>query len=288
MSKTEDLLGIANASGFPLQLRVEHEINSVPSWEVIATEHHWEHEASGQDGYIDIVARTDHNVWVRVVVECKKATGLPWIFFVPEPAEDSVKRAHLLCTCEEPKAPDTPFWAEMCVNPESHESHYSTVRGQHKNHRATLENTAELLLRSTEGLAVEESSVVLKRAYYYTPIVVTAADLKLCTFSTECVSLETGEFPAEDVCFKDIPWIRFCKGLASGHRMPSMRQVTVSSQESSAPQDLSEANIDKERTVFVVQAKALSDFLGAFSIKAVTDYGRKYWPHLLWNQQRGA
>ena len=67
--RAAELRGIANASGFLLQMRIADEVESTNEqhkWEVLAKEQPWAEKESGKEGYIDLVLGRDR---VRIVIE---------------------------------------------------------------------------------------------------------------------------------------------------------------------------------------------------------------------------
>src|SRR5688572_13929217 len=114
-----------------------------------------------------------------------------------------------------------------------------------------LERIAGGLLESVEALGYEELRLGPAREHaperrVYFPLIVTTAELEVCAFDIGNIDLATGTLPDAD--FESVPWVRFRKGLA---RPPATTKA----------QDLWRANQEKERTVLIVQAKALDQLL---------------------------
>lgn len=61
------------SSGFPLQARVEHEIQAHGQigWRVLASEHPWR-DPDGRDQFVDLIAYCGTKF---CVIECKKSVG---------------------------------------------------------------------------------------------------------------------------------------------------------------------------------------------------------------------
>jgi hypothetical protein len=85
MSDVTPIIAALNKSGFPLQTRIEHEIQSrTPSgWRVLACEYPWT-DPDGEDQFIDLVAAYG---CVVLVIECKKAQDRGLLFLRPVGAE---------------------------------------------------------------------------------------------------------------------------------------------------------------------------------------------------------
>lgn len=97
----EQILSIANASGFPFQLRVAELVESTSSdhgWRAIVQEHPWIDPETGKaGGFIDLVL-AQHGSSVRLVVECKRTRGGQWVFLQPAPGGSSSKRVRSFAT----------------------------------------------------------------------------------------------------------------------------------------------------------------------------------------------
>ncbi|HEX3532426.1 MAG TPA: hypothetical protein VH988_35655 [Thermoanaerobaculia bacterium] len=263
----DPLLQRLNSSGFPLQLRVQDEIEQVRSdhgWSVLASEHYWKHPSLEIDGYIDII--TGYGI-VRLVIECKKAAESIWLFLVPDESASATNRVKCLCTVLSDRSFAVFDWFDLSAAPPSLEAAFCLGQGEKDN--LLLEKTGDTLLKSIEGFAFEELSLETPRGEnrIYVPVVVTAADLKVCTFDPAKVNIETGR--VESAEFKSVPWMRFRKGLAQS--LETQRQRV----------SLDQAIRENERSVLVVQAKALADFLSKWNIHPPAG---EQWPH--WTQHR--
>ncbi len=255
-----------NSSGFPFQLRVEQEISrsaSKSGWQIITREHHWEHPASGRSGYIDIVAGYG---MVRLVIECKRAAESSWLFLVPDSNIKEMTRVRSFCTVFAGQGSFQGYdWCDLNASPQSHESMFCIAQGQSAK-EPMLERMAGELIQSVEALAFEEARLAAEissaNRRIYLPAVVTAAELNVCLFTSSSVSVERGRLETAD--FTRVPHLRFRKGMA--------QNLSTKNRGS----DLGEANLRKERSLFVIQAKELAGFLQAWNIKPL--FGDE-WPH---------
>lgn len=276
MDETHDsLLNIVNASGFLFQLRVEHEIEKTykdHSWSVVAREHHWIDPESKADGYIDMVLEKGI---MKIVIECKRLREASWVFLIPEDSKEHVHRARLLWTDIKTEQPNLADWHDFQVAPSSSESAFCVVRGHSDKNKPMLERLCGVVLNSLESLADEESmlkSTPLGIHRVYLPLVVTSAELKMCCFNTVDVDIQKGQLPKSK--FQTIPFIRFRKGLTT--KIPY----------GSPPLNLTEANYKKERTVFIVQATKLSEFLKKFTLNKLDDFEDFPWNAARFQEER--
>jgi hypothetical protein len=256
MTETKDsLTNLINASGFLFQLKLEEEIRKsrpvspVGEWQQIVREHKWIDSLDGKEGFIDIVLESGDTT--RLVIECKRATDASWLFLVPL-EESETKRGQFLWTESKDNASD---WHDFNLNPPSLESTFCVVRGQGEKDTPLLERLSSLLLRSTESLANEELTLTKqeRRIRLYLPAIVTNAVLYACRFNISDVNIDTGKLSESD--FQEVPFIRFRKNLSS----------TIKS-ESLFTSNLSEINRQNERTILIINAKAITIILRRLDI----------------------
>ena len=251
MSEThESLLNLINASGFLLQLRIEHEIESTQrehNWQIVGREHYWKDPDSGDDGFIDIVLQSET---LRVIVECKRVLDGSWVFLLPDSPKANLRRARLYWTDTQVDRQNIYGWCDFCLTPDFPESAFCVIRGQGEKDKPMLERLSGIVLKSLESLAEEEMRLTqLGRHRIYIPVIVTTASLEVCKFDVSKVSLQTGQLQLPDGQFETVPFIAFRKGLATKYLPERLLP------------DLRTANQEKERTIFVVQATELLSFL---------------------------
>lgn len=244
-----------NGSGFPLQIRVEEEVTTTSAthkWYITAHEHRWISSHTGAEGFIDLILQKDS--W-RMVIECKRTGGGAWVFLHPN---NDVQKgdARLMVAHRTHNDPLLAYWADFGCNPPSWVSAFCIVPGQGSKDTPMLERVCDLLLDSLESLAEEELSIGPQPSSdeggvscTYIPVVVTNTELMLCQFEPGEVDLAKGELPADSGTFQAVPMIRFQKELTTKF---ATRDV---------PMNLREASRENQRTVFVVHAPALPDFL---------------------------
>jgi len=253
----ESLLNVINKSGFLFQARLEKEIKSARpgNWEPIAHEHRWVDPFDGKEGFIDLILEYGID---RIVIECKKTTDATWIFLIPENQGDT-NRARLLWTFEGiipggTFRKKTSEWYDFATNAISLEALFCIVRGQGENDSPMLERLSSSLLRSIESLASEELEYAPKPSgsiHVYWPVIITNTRLFICRYDPDKIDISTGHL--SDASFDEIPSIRFRKNLSS----------SVQAKQYS---ELGQANLDYERTVFVVNSNHILTVLGQMKI----------------------
>ncbi len=265
----ESLLKLINASGFLFQLRVAHEIEQSAGqhgYRIAAREHRWINPVSGDDGFIYLVLE---NGRLRLVVECKRVLDGTWVFLVPNTDRADTTRARAGWTHEGVDRSQLGGWHDFWVEPKSQEALFCQLRGQNERDKPMLERVAGTLLHAVEAIASEElgygrsDNTSRERIKFYVPVIVTNARLEMCRFSPSEVDINSGQLPDGHVTFQTVPFIRFRKPLTTtlNPRMP--------------PQDLMQANMAQERTVFVVNVAALPEFLRACTIRP---WSNSEWP----------
>jgi hypothetical protein len=260
MSNESDarLLKTVNSSGFPLQIAISDAIKKADmdqKWGVLAEEHPWSNQISGQNGFIDLILDYDPATQI-LVVECKRVRDSEWVFLVPSDKNGK--------NCRRAKAwtsyPSKCFfgWLDRDVKPGSPESNYCVVAGQDAKSKPMLERVASEVVEATEALAREERSLGVPRSgeiRTYFSAIVTTADLKICLFDKSEIDIASGEIPQCD--FEDVQWIRFRKSLTARNE---------DSREDSTGKEINKIFQEKERTVFVVNSVFFLDFLKAWEI----------------------
>ena len=259
---------IANASGFPFQLAIEDEIKTninKHNWEVITHEFPWYASEKSAEGYIDLILKKNRN---RMVIECKRLKEGAWIFLNPNKTTDSKQRARLLwsrlefeekqnITGEKYITPNCFMGYSEFLSGESPESEFCSIRGSGDDGKPFLERIAGNLLTSVESLVYEEldlmNRIKKETSIIYIPAIITNAELIICNFEPDKMSLSDALISEAD--FKTVPMIKFRKSLST--------RLTANSH----PQELMEIRENKERTVFIINAKSLTDVLKNINIE---------------------
>ncbi|HEY3366271.1 MAG TPA: hypothetical protein VGK74_14550 [Symbiobacteriaceae bacterium] len=270
--KQDEVLKQLNRSGFPFQLRVEEEVRgSMPRhhWSVASREHPWTNPETGAAGFADLVLGHEVNVTFRLVIECKRMKAdderqLRWLFLLPGEAGQSTNIASCLeveGAARDVEWRDIRIWDDVLVTPASLESEFCILPNDEQRKQSILESLAAELLESVEGLAQEEVRVAqssggnghVRRLVF--PVIVTNAEIMACSFLPQDISIRHGTLDLDHASVTSVPFIRFRKSLESN--FPEGRF-----------HDLKGAQRARQRTVFVVNAEAMSEFLTGWDFKA--------------------
>lgn len=213
MKSRTDLAGVVNASGFMLQLALEHAVedsSGFHKFEIEAREHPW--KLGDEIGFIDLIlGRTI----VRLVCECKRSRDANWVFPVERDAA-AVDRARLLWTrYGGQRLYDG--WFDFDITSSWPESQFCMIRGGGENEISLLERIASRLIRSVEALAEEETSLRLPGDMrdshrVYIPVIITTSHLWLSDYEPDKIDVLTGD--VADVEFRETPVVLFRKALS--------------------------------------------------------------------------
>lgn len=222
-----------NRSGFPFQLRVEHEIRTTQSlhgWSIASREHPWKNLDSETSGFIDLVLHHETFPGDRMVVECKRVKSddsrqLQWLFLLPDPDPKDTTQT----SCLEVAGPfpdkhgewrDIRIWENLQVLPASFQSEFCILSGDEPRRQPILASLCADALESIDGLVEEEVNVCKsqekgKVRLFLFPVIVTNANLKVCQFKLSDVRINDGTFDPETIKLIDVPFIRFRKSLVT-------------------------------------------------------------------------
>jgi len=253
-------------SGFPFQRKIRRLIDSSTSehgWKVESPEHAWVDLDSGEDGFIDLIVSHQINIF-KFVVECKRPLGGRWIFLVSKSAPEA-SRIRAFWTVINDNG-----WYDFYYNPPSIEAEDCIVRGQDKQ-LPMLERLSGDLLRSLGAVALQEQQIREREGLgfprIYIPMIITTADLFVCRADEDEDITMDGRI-METAEFLPVPFVRFRKSL-----------VTRLSPDAE-PQNLPEENLDKQRSVLIVNNENLIQILKSFA----TDPAPPFDFHLPWRR----
>jgi hypothetical protein len=270
MADDKALRDLANASGYLFQLAVEHAIRSHPTdvgWSVLAREHPWTDAGTGESGYADLILGSSTFPVVRIVIECKRVRDGTWLF-LGEGHEQRTRRMCCRWVCRKQESRETAGWDDLAISPESPQAAFCAVRGSGERDSPFLERIARRLLAATESIAGVELALLRARSdaqfLVFLPVIVTTAQLATCTVSSEHISLARGSIPEGNAVYSDVTRIRFRKSLSA--ELPALEGV----------KSLPQVNRALERTVLVLGAEGLMDFLDGFRVATAEKYGP--WP----------
>jgi len=258
-TETERLAKIVDSSGFPLQIRIEHLVNSTSSshgWKVRYKEHPWRNIDTGSSGFIDLVLIDKHST-SSMVIECKRKQDSDWIFLLPSKELENRRRARVWITKSKSPTGDAFDWADISTEPSTPESEFCAVLGHDNRSRPMIERIAADVIESTEALAYEENNLTLDFNYMiYFNIVITTAKLWLCNFDPEDISTDTGIIEENKTNFKNVSYLRFRKSLST----KPVDKLNL------AEKNYSNLIKAKENTVFVVNSGKFVEFLNNINI----------------------
>ncbi len=240
-----------NRSGIPFQLAVENLIRvegKKCGVEVVGREIPW------GDGFIDIVAKTSDRLFFAI--ECKKVEARSWSFLLPDSLRDSETRCRLEWfngRASKKPGQSRVFCSEWNMAEPSPESEFCIV--PKNNPIASLEAVCGELLASCHDLLKNDDEIFRDQQFAaMIPVLVTNANLYVCKFKSDLISIKTGELDITDGEFTPIDMIRFRKSIVKAPSNPYY-----------APQmDLSKWAADRERTVFVLTPPAIPRFFNGF------------------------
>lgn len=260
MTQDTDFLKIANDSGFPLQIAIQHQVTATTNdhgWTVRYMEHSWVNRSDGKSGFIDLVLQDRHQT-TYLVIECKRVKESTWLFLRSDGLDKVRRHSKSWITYSENGKRKSFGWGDIAIDPKCFEAHFCSIRGQTSNDKPTLiERVGGELISATEGLAIEEMDFQPRTEApirFYFNVIVTTARLKVATFLPGKISLIDGTLESAE--FKDVPFVRLRKQM-------SMRETFLSEDDYA---NNAEAAYSKENTVFVVRADAIQEFLGQFEV----------------------
>ena len=247
---SEEVKSVLSHSGFPLQMRVRSEIEDHTSeheFSVIASDFRWTYRE--ETGFVDLVLTK--GVYV-LVLECKRV-GKPWVFLVPEKDGSDVSGATCLWTGPWKQKPGggrsgQRGHAGIDFEPVSYEAEFCAISGSTDRRENMIERFASTLVRACESVYTQQMGSKLGQAVtfraVYVPVIVTTADLHVAPVASDDVSLEDGRM--RDPRSDRVDVVRLRKSL--GQPWEDI-------------EDLRDANEQSQRTVFVVRARAIVEFL---------------------------
>lgn len=280
MTNQDSTLKQINKSGFPFQLKVEHEIRLTQqkhNWSVASREHPWTSLDKASKGFIDLVLKHDKFSTFRLVIECKRIRAedtrqLRWVFLIPD--KDTQPTA--LASCFEIEIWGKPdqaggatwrdirVWDNVGLRPASLQSEFCILQSDEQRRQPILESLSADVLESIEGLAEEEVNIekslgqsVSARLFIF-PAIVTNAEIAVCRFDPANIKIADGTLETGDVEITTVPFIRFRKSLATDFPQGAFYYLEA-------------ANKARERTVFVVNAASLPEFLKNWNVWPLHD-----------------
>lgn len=170
------------------------------------------------------------------------------------------------------------LWDDVCSTPASEQSEFCVLPNDEQR-KPILESLAAGVLDSIEGLAQEEVNIAksqsppyrLRRLFIF-PVIVTNAEIAVCRFDSGSIRIDDGTIDPVNVEFTAVPFIRFRKSLAKVFPYGSF-------------DDLQSANRARQRTVFVVNAASISEFLTGWDMHSKDPSEGFAIERIPWNQK---
>ena len=264
-TKQSDIVDAANRSGFLFQIAVAdlvHRTNYHTRCSVLFTEHSWTDGGGQNSGFIDLVVAGDVKPYI-FVIECKRHVG-SWAFLKKAEGRNVGGRRHAKLFAHDVDRIKGRIrqsgWVDAPLEPASVESSFCVVYRQDKDN-PMLERLGAELVQATECFAREDNFRVLATKHsecLYVPVIVTNVKLMVAEFSPQHVDVETGKLKdAANVNEYAAPFVRFRKQL-SFLKPDDNRKIFEN--------NVYRLDYAKERTVFIVQAGHLNDFLETFEV----------------------
>lgn len=243
MDDVTPIIAALQRSGFPLQTRVEHEINARArtGWRVLASEHPWR-DPEGRDQFIDLIACCNT---VVPVIECKKSQERALLFLRPlgGTGTTGLIKSFACWHIEQYQGAGKRFGSalyDLEMQPESYRSQFCVSTDKSGQTQRLLEQDARPVVLAADALQKAALPQLPTRSFVV-PVIVTTADLFTLRYTPTEVSLTVGDFANLDPKdIEPISWVRFHKTLTAGLG-------------------------NRPRTVFVVNSGALPQFLDEVS-----------------------
>lgn len=258
MRPDETLSKLVNQSGFPLQLAIQHLVEQHEpdtGWRVLYREHGWT-SPGGSTGFADLVLEDKYDSSV-LVLECKRVLESDWIFTIDRMLYKSTDKTRAWVTNTPDHGREHFGYFDARVQPACQEAMFCIVAGQDTKSRPLLERISAETLSAMEAIATEECDMLFSRRNgfrFYSAVIVTTARLITTLIDPANILLATGE--ASEMHHQIVPWIRFRKQFSSDYA------IAPGDDES----DLRQLARAKEKTVFVVNAEHMAEFLKQWSI----------------------
>jgi hypothetical protein len=278
---TKDLLGLVNASGFAFQLAVEEAVRvsglkDEHAWSITSREHGWRDGETPR--FIDLILTLGQ---VHAVIECKRMRGgdsgfAELVFLVPDPPEGrraEQRRWFRTCYARDEAAGTSSRPSAVIglhnfqVEPICWESSFCIVRGASDKDKPMLDRISAELTKSADavldqqlvalGVDQPRSALSGRGSWTAVPIIVTTAHLYVCRFDPAAVALHDGLLPENAGEWEQVPYMRYRKSFDAPARTEA--------------EDLGVMERRSQRSVIIVNATHLIDWLGAFVISEATN-----------------
>ncbi|GEM_PF-4263691 len=248
------VLAALQGSGFPFQTAVANAIRDVPGWSIHASEYPWR-TSTGDNQFLDIVATNDR---LFLTIECKKTRKEILTFLRPLGLHNTGQVEKFRCLRAEQIRDVTMrielYCEEWALNPPSTYSEFCVVSTSDSGRdQRLLERDAGLVVRASDAFGFDfqkrfrpDHDPSPSAACLIVPVIVTNASIYTARYKPSEVSLESGEFVMPPKEIDNTSYVRFRKAFISD-----------------VGPDLG------ERSVFVVNAAAIAEFLSLIAVAPV-------------------
>lgn len=253
----QDLLDTVNKTGYPLQLAVSDALKrSSARLQVVAEEHRWVTPDEGAEGFADIILRTDLDHFpaaLVLVLECKRRApqkgALQFLVASDEGSDD------LATVAFAEQGQDWGFWQETSIGPVCPRALFSLGRDENPSGRREVEVAGKELTPAAYAIACETARDFTGRyGVIVVPVLVTTAELQVCRFRPQDLHLRDGLLT--DAAYEPVPIVKVHRSFGGpGHYRTGGRPFVIRSTQA-------------RRTLFVVNAAAVVDFVEGFGVTA--------------------
>lgn len=252
-ASSEKLLKEVNKSGFPLQMRIDHDVRNRPEslgagrrWQVIKTEVPWRDERNRDEGFVDLLVSNDI---VCFVIECKRRTGGNWTFLVPP---DQKSRRHMRF-CITGLGRDLDCVDCGFFDPPSPEAEHCVVPGSNSGERS-LDRIASRLVRATECLAgdfqqMDRGGAAIEKIAFV-PLILSVPKPAVAHVDPAAISIADGTLIPE-TAIETVDFVRFRKAFSASSILD----------DPGPHETLRNVFEDRERSVLVMHAEHFSAYL---------------------------
>lgn len=244
-------------SGYPLQVALEHQMPQVQNhgghaWRVLATEVPWRSPSSDTE-YVDAVLQRVPSD--RAVVECKRVLRdggkhpEEWLFMGDKLLDSRTGVMRGLSVHLDESQNQVYQWVDVQFSPKTPTAMFAMPR-EKSGASLRVDQIARNLVAATEAIARAEPKRAGFQERTYIPMIVTTAQLYVCSADAGAVNVERGTLP-DNHAIRRVDAIRYTKAMQSGIGFRFHRTI----------QNLSELVLSQQRSVLIVTASKLQGFL---------------------------
>lgn len=251
--------GHVNASGFPLQIAVKHQVDEMTNqhgFRTLYSEHSWKNDLTRESGFADLIlVNGAESLYMNV--ECKRVKDTSWIFMKDERTKAERRHAKSFVFTKYSGEMKRYGWVDLTLSPDTVESEFCIIPGTDRKSKSLIERSAAELVSSTEGFAEECKRLSLNDREIYKiffNVIVTTATLQVCEYDPAKIKLSDGDLL--DANFREVPYLRYRKQLSPLYEIPEVYKTA-------GPYDIARV---KESTVFIVNSMHIHEFLKEFDI----------------------